>query len=252
VKKILIALQFLTIFPVEIKSIKEEEFGKSLLYFPIVGALIGIVLALALFVLDFLPNLIKCSLILIISIVISGGIHLEGFSDTCDGLYGGKCKEEILDIMRDSHIGAIGAIGLVCILLLKLSLFLSIPKEILWRSLILMCLFSRWVQVLVCYISKYARKEGKAKYFIEYASRKEFLISSLFTLAAFLFLLKIEGIVLFFISLLPIWVFITYVKKKIDGVTGDTIGATSEIAEVSILFFIISLRYVHINFFLPS
>ncbi|MDL1966527.1 MAG: adenosylcobinamide-GDP ribazoletransferase, partial [Candidatus Desulfofervidus auxilii] len=147
---------------------------------------------------------------------------------------------------------AIGAIGLVCILLLKLSLFLSIPKEILWRSLILMCLFSRWVQVLVCYISKYARKEGKAKYFIEYASRKEFLISSLFTLAAFLFLLKIEGIVLFFISLLPIWVFITYVKKKIDGVTGDTIGATSEIAEVSILFFIIFLRYVHINFFLPS
>ncbi|CAD7776777.1 Adenosylcobinamide-GDP ribazoletransferase [Candidatus Methanoperedenaceae archaeon GB50] len=91
-KKILIALQFLTIFPVEIKSIKEEEFGKSLLYFPIVGALIGIVLALALFVLDFLPNLIKCSLILIISIVISGGIHLEGFSDTCDGLYGGRLQ----------------------------------------------------------------------------------------------------------------------------------------------------------------
>lgn len=237
VKKFLIALQFLTIFPVKIESIKPEEFGKSLLYFPIVGALIGIVLASVLFALDFLPNLIKCSLILIISIVISGGIHLEGFSDTCDGLYGGRCKEEILDIMRDSHIGAIGVIGLVCILLLKLSLFLSIPKEILWKSLISMGLFSRWIQVLVCYTSKYARKEGKGKYFIEYAGRKEFLISGLFTLAAFLFLMKIGGIILFFISLLPIWVFINYVKKKIDGVTGDTIGATSELAEVAVLFF---------------
>lgn len=246
-KKFLIALQFLTIFPVKIKPIKEEEIGKSLIYFPIVGALIGGVLVSVLFVLDFLPNLVKCSLILIISIVISGGIHLEGFSDACDGLYGGRCKEEILDIMRDSHIGAIGVIGLVCILLLKFALFLSIPKEILWKSLILMALFSRWIQVLVCYTSKYARKEGKGKYFIEYADKKGFFMGSIFTLIMFLSLMKIEGIILFFISLLPIWIFINYVKKRIDGVTGDIIGATSEIAEVAILFFTLFFKYVHIN-----
>ena len=182
-RKGLIALQFLTIFPVKISAeggsapdgksdIKEKDFGASLLYFPLVGLLIGLILALSAFLLFPLPGIIKGATILIISIIITGGIHLDGFADTCDGFYGNKPKEKILEIMKDSHIGAMGVIGIVSLLLLKFSLIASFNERLLWKALILMVVFSRWVQVMACFSASYARQEGKAKYFLEYATKK--------------------------------------------------------------------------------
>jgi adenosylcobinamide-GDP ribazoletransferase len=235
--RFLIALQFLTILPVKISSeLKDEDFGRSLAYFPLIGLLIGLLLSGTALLLDFLPNLVKGVLILIASIVITGGIHLEGFADTCDGFYGSKPKEKILEIMHDSHIGVMGVVGVASLLLLKLSLIVNIPQHILWKSLILMATFARWSQVLACCTSGYARKEGKAKYFIEYDSKKECLIGCIFTAAAFFLLARLIGVLLLILSLLPVLLFIGYVRKKIGGMTGDTIGAVSEFSEVVILF----------------
>ncbi|MBI5417137.1 adenosylcobinamide-GDP ribazoletransferase [Candidatus Poribacteria bacterium] len=232
-----IALQFLTILPVEIKSeIRPEDFGKALIYFPIIGLLIGIFLALIFSLFNFFPGLVLSAMLLIVPIIITGGIHLDGLADTCDGLYGFKPKEKILEIMRDSHIGAMGAIGIAASLILKFSLLSAIKHEILWKLLILMPLFARWVQVLACYSSNYARNDGKAKYFMEYADKNKFIITTIFTFLIFLLLLKIKGIILFSISIIQILIFMNYIKMRIDGMTGDTIGAISEIAEIAILF----------------
>jgi len=238
VKKFLIALQFLTILPIKIKSkIRKEDFGKSLLFFPVVGALIGLVLTLALFLLKFLPTLVIGAFILILSIVITGGIHLDGFADTCDGFYGNKPKEKILEIMRDSRIGVMGVIGIISILLLKFNLIVSIPQGILWKILIAMAVFGRWSQTAACYISNYVRPEGKAKCFIEYADKNEFFMGTFFTIALFLLLMGLKGVILLIFSLVPVLLFINYTKKKIGGMTGDTIGAASEIAETGVLLF---------------
>ncbi len=243
----LIALQFLTILPIKIKSeIKEKDFGKSLLYFPIVGILIGLVLSLTAFLFGFLSNLIAGIFVLIISLFITGGIHLDGFADTCDGFYQSKPKEKILEIMRDSRVGVMGVIGIVCLLLLKFILIVSIPREVLWKSLIMMAVFARWSQVLACYTSNYAREEGKAKYFIEYAGKREFLAGSFLTIALFLLLMELEGVILLILSFLPVFLFINYVKRRIGGMTGDTIGATSEIAEIVVLFFTV-IHLVSVN-----
>ncbi|MBU0694217.1 MAG: adenosylcobinamide-GDP ribazoletransferase [Candidatus Omnitrophica bacterium] len=247
----LIALQFLTILPIKIKGeIEKEDFGKSCAYFPFVGMLIGLLLTLSLFAFGFLPHLAASVLILIISIIISGGIHLDGFADTCDGFYAGKTpplkvsggsipvdnsKEKILEVMRDSRIGVMGVIGVVSLMLLKFSLIASASSFILWKLLIVMAVFERWSQALACYLSVYARKEGKAKYFVEYAGRKELFIGGLITLASFLFLMNIKGLFMFTFSLFPIFLFINYAKKKIGGMTGDTIGAVNEIAGVCVL-----------------
>lgn len=241
-KQFLIALQFLTILPVRISEVKEKDFGKSLVYFPIVGMLIGCLLTLSLFVFSFLPPQVSVVLILVISIIITGGIHLDGFADTCDGLYGFKSKEEILKIMRDSCIGTMGVIGIICLLLLKFTILAGIPKETLWKSLIMMAVFARWIQGLACSISNYARQDGKAKYFIEYADKKGVFIGGLFTLALFLLLANFKGLILFTISLVPIFLFINYIKRKIGGMTGDTIGATNEVAEILILLFCLFLQ----------
>ncbi len=237
-KRFLIALQFLTILPIRIRrEIKQEDFGKSLLYFPLIGMLLGLLLAATASLFSFLPNLVRGAVILIASIIITGGIHLDGFADTCDGFYGRNPKEKILNIMRDSRIGVMGVIGIVCLLLFKFTLIVNIPQNILWKSLIMMTVFARWSLVLACYVSNYARKEGKAKYFIKYVGKKEVLIGGLFTLVISLLLMKITGFILFILSIIPVFLFISYAKKKIDGMTGDTIGATSEIAEAGMLFF---------------
>lgn len=256
-KRFLIALQFLTILPIKISArngsasggkseIKEEDFGKSLVYFPIVGMLIGLLLALSLFVFSFLPPQVSVVLILVVSIIITGGIHLDGFADTCDGFYGFKPKAEILKIMRDSHIGTMGVAGIICLLLLKFAILTNIPKGTLWKSLIMMAVFARWTQALTCFISNYARQNGKAKFFIKYADRKGVIIGGLLTLALFLLLTTLKGLTLFIISLVPIFLFISYVKRKIGGITGDTIGAINEIAEILILLFCLFLTRVNI------
>lgn len=234
-KHFFIALQFLTILPIKISAIKEKDFGKSLLYFPIIGMFIGFLLALTSFTFSFFPTQISAVLILVVSTLITGAIHLDGFADTCDGFYGSRPKEEILKIMRDSHIGTMGVIGLVGLLFLKFAILIEIPKENLGKSLIMMATFARWSQSLACGISHYARENGKAKYFIEYANRKRIIIGGLFTLGVFLLLKNSTGLVSFIISLITVLLFINYAKRKIGGMTGDTVGATSEIAEAMAL-----------------
>jgi len=235
-KRFLIALQFLTILPVRIKTvIKKEDFGASLLYFPLVGFLIGLLLSLSVFLFSFLPGLIKGAIILIISAIITGGIHLDGFADTCDGFYGNKPKEKILEVMRDSRIGVMGAISIFSLLLLKFGIIASLPDTVLWKALIEMTVFARWSQALACSISGYARSEGKAGYFIGYARKKDVFIGSIFTLGVFLLLMQLKGLILFFLSLLSALLFLSYIRKKIGGMTGDTIGAVNEFSEAIIL-----------------
>ncbi|MFH1305996.1 MAG: adenosylcobinamide-GDP ribazoletransferase [Candidatus Omnitrophota bacterium] len=237
-KKFLIALQFLTILPVKIKTeVKNEDHGGSLLYFPVVGLIIGLLLCAVLFLCRNFPIPVRSVLILIASVVVTGGIHLDGFADTCDGFYVSGSGARALEVMKDSRIGAIGAIGLVCLLLLKFALISGIPGGVLWRALIMAVSFARWIQVLMCYKSECARKGGTAACFIDHCSGREFLIGGIFTMILFFVLAGAAGLVIMVLSLLPPLGFMLYANKKISGMTGDTIGAASEIAEVSVLFF---------------
>lgn len=240
-KRFLVALQFLTILPVRIKSgVSERDLGASLSYFPLVGALIGAALTAVLFLFGFLPHQVVIAIVLIASIVLTGAIHLDGFADTCDGFFGSRSKEKILEIMRDSRIGTMGAVGIFCILLLKFTVLVTIPGEILWRALVIALTFGRWCQCLGCYTSNYAREDGKAEHFIKYVSGREMLIATAFTIGICALLMGAKGIILFAASLPPVFLFIHLVKTKLIGMTGDTIGATNEIAEAVILLLILA------------
>lgn len=244
-KIFLIALQFLTILPFNIKGkIEGEDFGRSLIYFPIVGLLLGLFLAGVAYISAFLPPIVISILILAAGTVITGGIHLDGFADACDGFYGKRRKEDILKIMRDSRIGTMGAAGVVMLLLFKFAALSSIRLQDLWKVLIMTAVFARWSQAFACSASKYARDDGKAKYFIEYAKKADILMGALFILILNWFLMGIKGVILFALLAAAIFLFIQYVKRKIGGMTGDTIGATNEIAEAAALIFsLVLLNY---------
>lgn len=245
-KHLLIAFQFLTVLPFKIcTEIKDEDYARSLIYFPIVGMTIGATLSAISLSCGFLPVPVIGAIVLIFSAFLTGALHLDGFADTCDGFYGSKPKEEILRIMHDTRIGAMGVVGVTLLLLLKFSLIISIPRDALWRSLILMCCFSRWIQTAGCLLP-YARNEGKAGLFIKYARKKDIIIGGVFTIIVFSALFGLKGIIIFFSSFIPALLFIRYAKTRIGGMTGDTLGAVSEIAEVSTLFSILILGAVWI------
>lgn len=241
-KKFLIALQFLTIFPVRIPGrIKEEEAAASLAYFPLIGLIIGLILAAISQASGFLPPAVIISIIIASLIMLTGGLHLDGFADTCDGLYAGRTKESSLEIMRDPHIGTMGAAAIAVLFLFKFTVLLNIPEENLWKALIIAPVFAKNWLVLACYKSKYAREEGKAKLFIEKAKLKNVITASLISLAVILALGQIKGVTACLISSFFLFLFVSYIKKRIGGMTGDMIGAVHEAAEVLFLFLFLIL-----------
>ena len=123
--RFLAALKFLTIIPLPSRlEPTPEEVGHSLAYFPVVGIIIGLILAGLNWLLGlFLPPAVVAGLVLVFMVVISGALHLDGFADTCDGIAGHRTAEERLQVMRDSRVGAFAVIGVSLLLLVKYVLF---------------------------------------------------------------------------------------------------------------------------------
>ncbi|MBS3921456.1 MAG: adenosylcobinamide-GDP ribazoletransferase, partial [Deltaproteobacteria bacterium] len=114
-KDFLRAISFLTILPVgKSLSFGEKELARSMAFFPLVGLVIGLLLALGYYLLSFLlPKAIVLWLTIGFLVFLTRGLHLDGFADTIDGLASGGSREKILEVMRDSRIGAFGVIGLI-------------------------------------------------------------------------------------------------------------------------------------------
>lgn len=220
------------------KPFDAKAFSQSVAYFPLVGFLIGLILIginnllAQFFAYDFFINV---SLIAAL-IVITGGLHLDGLADTFDALGSGKGKDEMLQIMRDSHIGTMGVISLVCVILLKLSLLQTLSPSIKNYSLIVMCVVSRYALVLSMRWSPYARKEGKAKVFIEGKVFSPFVLSTLITLVCSYLFLTTIGLLALIAAVSFAFLLGKVFTKKIGGITGDTLGATNELTEILVLF----------------
>src|SRR5262249_23936482 len=122
----LLALHFLTILPLpQTLKVKDNDLARSVGYFPLIGVMLG-VLSAGVYVIAFRwTGLVPALMTSVIStIILSGALHLDGFADLCDAFYAGKNKEHILAIMKDSHVGAMAVVGLICLLALKFT-FLS-------------------------------------------------------------------------------------------------------------------------------
>ncbi|MFH0947526.1 MAG: adenosylcobinamide-GDP ribazoletransferase [Elusimicrobiota bacterium] len=234
IKTFLSTLGFLTIIPINKKF--SQELKNSLTFFPLVGLFIGGFLILVNFLSSFLFSKNVIDMLVIVSlIIITGGLHLDGFADTCDGFYAGKDKNDTLRIMDDAHIGAMGVIGIFCILGLKFFAFQSIPQKTLYQSLLLFPTLSRWSLVFACTISKSAKNEGLGKTFVDTVSRKDFFIATTIAVLISFLTFKLKGffilIAVFFVS----FIFLKLISKKIGGITGDILGALNEIIETLVL-----------------
>lgn len=238
------ALSFLTILPAgQIPISKEKELARSMAFFPLVGLVVGLFLAFGHYLLSllFLKPLALWSTIGLLALL-TRGLHLDGLADTMDGLASGGTREKILEVMRDSRIGAFGVISLIFLLGAKYLALDQISNSSIPHSLILMAVMGRNAIVLVCYRSPYARPgQGLGKPFTENLGAREIGISLVSAFGIALLTMGIKGVGVFLgIGLFSLGYRFFFIKK-LDGVTGDILGAANELAELLCLILCIIL-----------
>jgi adenosylcobinamide-GDP ribazoletransferase len=239
---ILAAFQFLTLLPVK-RNFDAGQLGRSSVYFPLVGLTIGLILTAFYFVFRAFPDSVANILLLVLLVVLSGGIHLDGLADTMDGIAGHRTAEQRLAIMRDSRIGGFGAIGLVLLLLVQyvaLNSLAGVPEALIVATLILSPVASRWAMVYAIYAFPYARPAGLGRVYKDAVTWRHFAIATVFVLAVSVALLGPYGLAI----VAGVWVVTSlaafYLKHQLGGLTGDTYGAINELA-IAVSFLLVTL-----------
>ena len=238
---IVAAFQFLTISPTLIKRMfTAQEMGRAVGWFPLVGVVLGLLLyginnaAQLIF-----PVSVSATITLFAWVTFTRAFHLDGFMDTCDGLFGGFTAERRLEIMKDSRVGAFGVAGGVLILITEYSAVSASTN--LFVALILATTLGRWSSPLLMYWFPYAREDGLGIEMKRNVSWREVLLATSITgITAWLvygwlgFLFMVAAAAIGFLIAL-------YAIRLLPGLTGDIYGTVTTLVEMlTLVFFTIS------------
>lgn len=243
-EQLIILTKFMTRIPIPIKvDYDPKKLGKSIKFFPFVGLIIGFILYYTSIILVKFSknNLINALIVIVIELMVVGIIHIDGLCDTFDGLFSYREKEKMLEIMKDSRIGTNGAIILVLYFIAKI-LFISEIFSINLKYLIIYPVLARLATPVNAAFSDYARKNGMSNFIISQNSAFEGIFSIILAAALSFLIFSFKGFELFLGAFLFIIFFMQFVKKKISGVTGDTMGAALELTAIFVLFLAIFLK----------
>jgi adenosylcobinamide-GDP ribazoletransferase len=231
----LVALQFLSISPPLFKRLPTaRELGRASGYFPLVGILIGALLAAGHFLLSrVFPTSVSAALLLTLWIVLTGALHLDGFLDSCDGLLGGRTPQKRLEIMKDERVGAFGLAGGVLLILLKFTALSNLSDP--HAALLVAPALARWGMTVSIFAFPYARVEGLGRTMKDSTGLGQVLLASAITLGVCWVAGGIFGVVLAIVAVLVVWLFCRFVLRLIPGMTGDTYGALNELIELVVL-----------------
>ncbi|NWJ96259.1 MAG: adenosylcobinamide-GDP ribazoletransferase [Chloroflexi bacterium] len=245
----LVALQFLTTLPVPLwRSATSEDVGRSVRYFPVVGLVLGIILAsLNWFFRLWLPPALSDLLLVISLLLLSGALHLDGFLDSCDGLFGYRTTEQRLEIMHDSRVGSFGVAGGFALLSLKYVSLSSIPTDLKTAALLLAPLLGRWALVTSVVLFPYGRESGLGTIYKRYTTKLSLALTSLVIALFTSLILGGPGLLLALLIFGVALLVGKYIMLKLPkGLTGDSYGAIAEIGEmVTWLFLGAAANMIH-------
>ncbi|SHI88311.1 cobalamin-5'-phosphate synthase [Clostridium amylolyticum] len=230
----LLIVQMITRIPVK-RSLpcSGEDFRRGSAFFFIIGLIIGGLQYAVYFLLrNILPAFTIAIVIILIDIFITGGFHIDGFGDTCDGFFAAKGKDKIIDIMKDSRIGTFACIGIIMNLLIKFQGYMFISANSSLALLIIAIpMISRASMLLLCYIGKPAKSGGLGNLFINNVTIFTVIINFLICfLAAFLAVGTGKALILLASTIVVTYAFNALCNNKINGITGDSLGAVNEIS----------------------
>lgn len=242
----ILSLQLLTRIPIKKQiDVKDDMLIRGVNFYPLIGVVIGAFDLLVFWVLSlFMPKLFAALCAVLAELCITGGFHLDGLSDTADAIYSARTKERMLEIMKDSRVGSNGVIASVMDMLFKLILIFTSAHTVI--ALILAPVAGKMVQSMLMYKAVYPRDKGLGHSYIGRITSDILMISSL---SGFIImtvgLIPVAG---WFSPVLPAACFVLafayrkYIESKIDGMTGDTLGAGSEIMEIFFLIIFVAFE----------
>lgn len=232
---LLLAIGFLTAIPVQTGATHADTLGRAARWFPFIGFCLGGVVAGAYWgLLQFFPPLLAAALTVALWAALTGGLHLDGLADCCDGLLAATTPERRLDILRDPRLGAFGSIGLTLFLLAKVSAVSSLPLSSFLPAFVSAATFARWLIVLAAR-QPLARPDGLAAQFAAGLTRETVLLAALLPAALLLagvlgswqLLLAAASAHLIALGLVAL------ARARLGGVTGDVFGLIAEAAELA-------------------
>jgi len=238
-------LQFLTRIPVKERwcdGVELKDYSRGIVCFPLVGLIIGALTALVwLTVAPHVGTLLAAVAVVMAHILLTGGLHLDGLADSCDGLFSVRSRERILDIMRDSRIGTNGALALIVAIVLRTVLIYQISADGLpvLAFLAIAPVVGRGMMSVMMFHQIYARESGMGHLFIGKISAARFCITLFLMAALVLIIAGISSLFALLVTLLFVLGFRRFVATRIGGQTGDTLGAACELSELVFLFFVI-------------
>ncbi|WP_437880613.1 adenosylcobinamide-GDP ribazoletransferase [Pseudomonas sp. LRF_L74] len=233
---LLIALQFLTRLPIGLPGMPEpHQVGRSLLWYPMVGALIGAVLLLAHNVLGDTAPPLQAAILLALWVGVSGGLHLDGLADTADAWVGGfGDRERTLEIMKDPRSGPIAIVVLVLLMLLKFSALVVLLQADAWAGLVLAPWLGRALLPVLLQSTPYVRANGLGHALSAHLPRKELPWVLLIHGLAML-LLGWSACLALGVAVLVFFCVRRSLMQRLGGTTGDTAGALLELSECAIV-----------------
>jgi adenosylcobinamide-GDP ribazoletransferase len=235
-RRFVTALQFLTRLPVPSDSANPDQLlGKAAAFFPLVGVIVGCGAALVFVLLQHVLPLSASVLgAIIFTAFITNGLHEDGFADVFDGFGGGWKKERILEIMRDSRIGVYGVLALILLVLGKLNLLSSLSPGQIWRWLIVAHTAARWTTLPLSAWLPYARAEGQGKLVAKQVGVLEIVLGTATLLLVLLLLSWQAALAAFFVTALVTLLSGLYFRTRLQGLTGDCLGAANQLTEVAL------------------
>ena len=225
IKSFFAALSFISRLPVPARlsqGLEIEQYQRSIVTFPLVGLLLGAIAGAVVMLLQPWCGGPLAALLGVLALaLLTGGFHLDGLADTCDGIFSARRRERMLEIMRDSRLGTHGGLALIFVLMAKV----LVVSEVALRG----------TSVLLMYRQRYAREEGLGNLFIGKITLRQTLITMGIALALATVLLGVNGLRAALITLVLVWALGQALKRTLGGQTGDTLGAAIELGEVIFL-----------------
>lgn len=232
----LAALRFLTALPLPPRLPTAQELAAAPGYFPVVGLTLGLMLAAADGLLRLvLPSSVVSALLLVVLLGLTGGLHLDGLADTCDGFFANATPARRLEIMRDSRVGGYGVAGVASLLLVQYAALSALPTEQRAASLTLMGALSRWAMSFALLAFPYAHQEGMGAPFREGPKGQAVLGATVSTLLVCVALAGAMGVLLLATLWAATWLVAKVLLTRLPGLTGDTYGAINEVAQAVVL-----------------
>jgi len=233
--RLALAFQFLTILPwprIEVRD--PEDLGGSVAFYPVVGAALGsVMLGVYIAGLEVFPDGVLRPVLVVVLIILTGGLHLDGFADVCDGFYAGKSKADALRIMKDPHLGTMAVVGIVSVLMLKVVLLSYLPAAVLGSALLIFPAIGRGGMVWGMWMAPYARPEGgTGEAFFRTLGRHHVWIASTLLGAWVVLFAGWASLIILGLAIGATHLFVGYCDRRIGGMTGDTLGALNELLEL--------------------